>query len=314
MGEHMKSHGLSFWVGTSFAAVVAFVAGCPVQEADEYPDGTPRPFSELPPVHQGGAGGAGGAGGMGGKGPICGDLDIHMGETCDDGNQSDGDGCSAICQEEECWDCVPGMCQPLAFNTPCNNGTQVCDGKGACGDCVPTDVVCNDCKSCAGSPCSKDGDCASMACVTGVCRSANGSTCVDSVECASNYCKSGTCAYCTNDMECSSDYCYQSKGQCLGAVGEPCSVSIPCGPDLDCTSINICKGGIGSTCMADHECATNRCLGDKCASCMINGDCASGVCQMGTCAGNSLPNDAYCVNDSDCASNKCTGFPRKCAP
>jgi cysteine-rich repeat protein len=40
--------------------------------------------------------------------PVCGDGRQTLEETCDDGNDSDGDGCSATCQLEEDGD--PGCC------------------------------------------------------------------------------------------------------------------------------------------------------------------------------------------------------------
>lgn len=265
-------------------------------------------------VGTGGAGTAGSSTGGGGAAPGCGDGEIKSSETCDDGNQKNGDGCSSTCQEEECWDCMGVTCTELAPNTPCNNGAQVCDGDGKCGDCVPADVVCNDCKSCAGSPCNKDGDCASMACVTGVCRSANGSTCVESVECASNYCTGGVCAACSANDQCTNGACDMMTGQCSAVAGEPCDASMPCGGGLNCTSINICKWNNGKNCTADYECVSNFCQAGKCASCMINGDCVSGQCQGGVCSGGTLPEGSYCVDDSGCLSSNCTGFPRKCAP
>jgi cysteine-rich repeat protein len=39
---------------------------------------------------------------------ICGDGYRNVGEDCDDGNTDDGDGCSALCREEEGWTCSGG--------------------------------------------------------------------------------------------------------------------------------------------------------------------------------------------------------------
>jgi len=41
-------------------------------------------------------------------GPICGNNVIETGETCDDGNTADGDGCSSACQTEEAQTCPAG--------------------------------------------------------------------------------------------------------------------------------------------------------------------------------------------------------------
>lgn len=57
---------------------------------------------------------------------VCGDGVIR-GESCDDGNTADGDGCSASCVTEDAWSCVgtPSVCHS------CGNGfiegTEVCD-------------------------------------------------------------------------------------------------------------------------------------------------------------------------------------------
>ena len=40
--------------------------------------------------------------------PICGDGYLDEGEQCDDGNNVDGDGCSAICEDEKMEGCTPG--------------------------------------------------------------------------------------------------------------------------------------------------------------------------------------------------------------
>lgn len=53
----------------------------------------------------GGSGGGGAGGGMGGVGgalSVCGNAIQEFDEICDDGNGSDGDGCSANCQSASC--------------------------------------------------------------------------------------------------------------------------------------------------------------------------------------------------------------------
>ena len=327
-GECMKSHGLLVSVGISFVALSAIFAGCSLApEPEVYPNGKPRPpgGEPMPATGSSGGGGTGGTGGgTGGTGggASCGDSKADTGESCDDGNKLEGDGCSSTCQVEACWDCSSGACMPIAPNASCNNGTQVCDGKGSCGDCVPVpadaDMVCDNCKSCAGSPCIKNGDCASDVCITGVCRSATGSACGDSVECATDYCDGQFCAECTDNAQCPSGSCNTATGQCYAAIGEPCDAALTCGLGLNCTSINICKKANGSQCTHDHECVSNRCAtnGTKCSDCTTNLDCDGKECNLATksCPTATLPNEAYCVKPGNCASNNCTGFPRRCKP
>jgi len=327
-GVCMKSHGLLVSVGTSFVALSAIFAGCSLApEFEVYPNGEPRPTDEGSTTATGSSGGGGtggtggtggGTGGTGGGGASCGDSKADTGESCDDGNKLDGDGCSSTCQVEACWECSGGACMKSSQHTPCNNGTQGCDGKGACNDCVIVDMVCDNCKSCAGSPCIKNGDCASDVCITGVCRSATGSACEDSVECATDYCDGKFCAECTDNDQCPSGSCKTATSQCYAAIGEPCDSAMPCGLGLNCTSINICKGTNGVACQGDYECANNECANNnKCIECDTNLDCDFGeLCDLGTssCPKTALPNDAYCVKSEDCASNNCTGFPRLCKP
>ncbi len=60
--------------------------------------------------------------------PRCGDSYVIGGETCDDGNTDDGDGCSAACVPEEGWTCgAPGVA--CVQDPVCGNG-EVEDGEG----------------------------------------------------------------------------------------------------------------------------------------------------------------------------------------
>ena len=78
-----------------------------------------------------------------GKGCGNGVLDESQGETCDDGNKTNGDGCSAICQTEANWYCKePGKpCENLAV---CGNGK------------LTSDEVCDDGNKDSGDGCSSD--------------------------------------------------------------------------------------------------------------------------------------------------------------
>jgi cysteine-rich repeat protein len=62
--------------------------------------------------------------------PICGNGTLESGESCDDGNPNDGDGCSALCDSEFCGD---GMLQP-ALGEQCDDGNQS-DGDGCSMNC-----------------------------------------------------------------------------------------------------------------------------------------------------------------------------------
>jgi len=51
--------------------------------------------------------------------PVCGDGAIEGDEQCDDGNETDSDGCSSICEEEAGWTCTgePSSCSETTIET-----------------------------------------------------------------------------------------------------------------------------------------------------------------------------------------------------
>jgi fibro-slime domain-containing protein len=80
----------------------------------------------------GSSGGAPACSGTAGCGPnLCGNGQLNPpGETCDDGNQKGGDGCSPDCHTETDWICAtPG--QPCSYTVVCGDGliagTETCD-------------------------------------------------------------------------------------------------------------------------------------------------------------------------------------------
>jgi len=80
--------------------------------------------------------------------PYCGDGELDYGEECDDGNNNNGDGCSAYCTVEECnydWECDNGLfcdgeeycdtytntCEP-GYEVECGPGAQCNEELNAC--------------------------------------------------------------------------------------------------------------------------------------------------------------------------------------
>lgn len=84
-------------------------------------------------------------------GTRCGGATLDPNEECDDGNDTNGDGCSAQCQVEQCFTCsgTPSACTPKPDSTPCTDG-DLCTTGDACqaGVCTTTPVVCAPCSSC----------------------------------------------------------------------------------------------------------------------------------------------------------------------
>ena len=82
---------------------------------------------------------------------MCGDgmVDDATGETCDDANMDDGDGCSQFCTVEDGWSCTgpaPSSCLWANQTDPTGNGTlTVGEGSGsASGSGVSTGMRCYD--------------------------------------------------------------------------------------------------------------------------------------------------------------------------
>jgi len=94
----------------------------------------------------------------------CGDGDLDAGEACDDGNNADGDCCSATCQAE------PAE-QSCSDGDACN-GDELCDGAGACADGADPD--CDDGDLCSQDSCDAALGCQSAALPAPVCDDAAG--------------------------------------------------------------------------------------------------------------------------------------------
>jgi cysteine-rich repeat protein len=134
---------------------------------------------------------------------LCGNGALDPGETCDDGNQANGDCCSSVCQAETGTSCADG--------DACN-GAETCDATGQCGAGAPLD--CDDGNFCTGdacvaavgcvndpapgAACEGDGNfCTDDTCdATGVCRHIpNARVCDDGQECTvGDTCADGVCS------------------------------------------------------------------------------------------------------------------------
>jgi cysteine-rich repeat protein len=72
-------------------------------------------------------------------GAVCGDGIVALGEQCDDGNTTNGDGCNANCQNEGLAQCGDGLINVLGEQ--CDDGN-ILDGDGCQADCTLPE--CND--------------------------------------------------------------------------------------------------------------------------------------------------------------------------
>ena len=138
---------------------------------------------------------------------VCGDGIVQGGETCDDGNVNNGDGCSSACQVQAGFTCSGS---PSVCNTICGDGIKAgaegCDdgnntnGDGCTATCqVQAGYICTGSPSvCVPISCSDavkngtetDVDCGGPSCPKCV----NGKICGSPSDCISGNCVSGFCA------------------------------------------------------------------------------------------------------------------------
>jgi cysteine-rich repeat protein len=107
-------------------------------------------------------------------GDRCGFGTLEGAETCDDGNDVAGDGCSADCQQEVGWSCVgePSVCTLVPPGTPCDDGNPCTsnDVIGLSGSCQGTPVedgtACDDGNACTTADACQAGFCTGGPAVT----------------------------------------------------------------------------------------------------------------------------------------------------
>jgi len=204
--------------------------------------------------------------------PICGNLEIEGGESCDDGNKVGGDGCSADCQDEGCIGDTPGypsvpLCDDGRECTvdTCNADTHSCEHELSCED---------------GNECTVDA-CVSETCV----HQKNNALCDDANPCTLDVCGSFGCTYglvtgpCDDGLSCTTnDVCF--AGECGGT--DTCPVGQMCSTD---TGMCIDEGGgcgdptlDGRTSASDALFALNAAVGlQTCQPCVCDVDNTGGT-------------------------------------
>ena len=148
--------------------------------------------------------------------PVCGNLEIDQGESCDDGNQVSGDGCRDDCQDEGCIAQTP----PPGY---------------------PTVPLCFDGDACTLDVCDA---------VTHTC--SNVLSCEEGVACTVDECVAGACQHTADDSlcddgdDCSIDVCNPTTG-CTYADAPDAT---PCEDGDPCTLTGSCANG---NCAATDE-------------------------------------------------------------
>ena len=260
---------------------------------------------------------------------VCGDGIVRGGETCDDGNTADGDGCSADCLSDE--SCGNGVVDTGA-GEQCDDGNTA-DGDACRGDCgsdyscgngvvdtaaegASADEVCDDGNSVNGDGCSAD--CLSdESCGNGVVDIGAGEVCDDgntdegddcSADCMTSLlCGNGTIdgvEECDDgnttdgdgcDMTCRIERC----GNGMVDAGEACD-------DGNMTNGDGCEADCTFTCSADGDC-------DDAEECNGTETCANAGTDTSMCvAGTMLADGTSCgaggtgvCNGGVCAAAGC---------
>ncbi len=237
-------------------------------------------------------------------------VDSPIGEVCDDGNSVNGDGCSADCMSDEtCGNSIVD----LGVGEVCDDGNTM-DGDGCSADCMTGPVcgdgvanggeVCDDGNTDSGDGCS--GDCTSdETCGNSI--TDPGEECDDGNTTAGDGC-SDTCAIerCGNGSVEGTEEC--DDGNAMNGDGCEDDCTFSCAMDSDCDDGMVCNGT--ETCdTTAHTCTagTMASNGTSCGSGMV---CRAGVCAMPVC-GNSIVEGSETCDDGnsmngDGCDNDCT--------
>ncbi len=196
------------------------------------------------------------------------DVDVPMAEVCYSGT------------------CVAGTVSKMPLEVGAVCGADVCDGKGACVDCLSLagwtacgGVNCG-VKLCNGETCTGTTECKSASCADGVCCE---SACTGECRSCSVPGKEGICndidlygedntyvSAATGDVvSClaASNFACNGTGKCLKLGGSACAANDECVSGLCKVAPNMlkfCKGLAGEPCGAPQECDSNSCVNGLC--------------------------------------------------
>ena len=207
---------------------------------------------------------------------VCGDGIIDPGEECDDGNNMNGDGCTAACLIDRCDGFVPVQ-TTCGMGECAKAGETTCDpATGVIGDsCSPGNPVAEVCDA-------LDNDCdgsvdngiptipSTSICGEGVCAAAGIIECIGGVEVES-------CLPSPQD-EATDMTCDGLDGDCDGSIDEDYEVDDSCGTG-QCQDTNVpssCGGGVETLCAQGTPDAEGP-FGDPTCEDTIDNDCDNAV-------------------------------------
>lgn len=248
----------------------------------------------------------------------CSSLDTCT-ELCRTGTTTCGLACcnstNQLCYEGACFNCAPGLVA-CDDTTCCNTTTHVCSqgtcvascpqGTTECGStCCAPNQRCNNGNTCVASCAAGTFNCGNFLCCNNGTQRCN--TFGASPSCASN-CLPGLIP--CGSTCCSSSQTCNANGQCI----TPCPTGLTrCGTSDCCTSSQVCSsnGTCVSTCpQGTSKCGTSVCCADATSTCQA-GSCV-GICPGGAalcggfcCGTNLLCNDDQCVSACPSKTTSC---------
>ena len=223
---------------------------------------------------------------------ICGDGVQEGAEACDDGNTTLGDGCNAICQVDEGYECdgEPSDCDPVCGDGDIIGG-ETCDD----GDASSGDGCSSSCQTESGYVCTGEPSSCNTVCGDGLIR--GGEACDDADTSSGDGCSS-TCSI-------------ESGFSCVGA---PSNCSAICGDGLIRGSETCDDSGIASGDGCSATCSTES--GYSCTG--APSTCVT-VCGDGIIRGTEVCDDGDATSGDGCSSTcqpeggfNCTGQPSNC--
>lgn len=175
--------------------------------------------------------------------PACADGQLDPGETCDDGNLIDGDGCTGACRLEPGWICpTPGWrCRAAQCGDGIVAGGEECEQAG--------DPGCVNCRVVPGHVCPADGSpCRATVCGDGLVE--GGEACDNGPD------GNGWSDGCTPDCQLVPSCTYTVGSDGLRTLGAPCSASCGAGLMIPGDTSKACDDGNllgGDGCASDCQ-------------------------------------------------------------
>jgi cysteine-rich repeat protein len=173
---------------------------------------------------------------------ICGNNKLDGGESCEDGNTVNGDGCNSGCQNEAC--VAQTAAQPSCTTNADCPGVTTCTGPFGNKLCTPWNL-CEDGNPCTNDSCNDGQD----TCVH------TPKSCGDAHACTTDTCdaETGACVNTPNDGACNDgnvctdDLCSATTGCANTANTDPCNDGVECTTNDTCSN-KACVGTPGEGC------------------------------------------------------------------